>query len=340
MTGPLPAFPVPVFAAAVLLALAAAARRADGAGWLAVLILACAVQAAVVAATQHYGVASLRPVQPVTAAAIPPLAWLAFHRTARDARLVATDLGHAAPPILMAVVAATAPPALAAALPATFIGYGTAMLLSLRAGDAATPRLPLATGRRPGRLWILVAAALVGSGLSDVAITTAAASGHAALAPWIVTFGSTMTLLLVGWVAVSRDLRPDPATGPDRPAPPADDPEDAAIVARLDRLLDDTDLHLDPDLSLARLARRMGLPAKRLSAAVNRATGQNVSRHVNARRVAAARDRLAAGDSVTEAWLASGFATRSNFNREFKRVTGTTPRDVGHDASRSQHRRS
>ena len=33
------------------------------------------------------------------------------------------------------------------------------------------------------------------------------------------------------------------------------------------------------------------------------------------------------GAGVTDAMLASGFNTKSNFNREFRRVTGRTPSD-------------
>jgi AraC-like DNA-binding protein len=33
------------------------------------------------------------------------------------------------------------------------------------------------------------------------------------------------------------------------------------------------------------------------------------------------------GENVTNAMLSSGFNTKSNFNREFLRVTGTNPRD-------------
>ena len=94
---------------------------------------------------------------------------------------------------------------------------------------------------------------------------------------------------------------------------------------RLDALMTAAEPHRDPDLTLARLARRLGVPAKQLSTAVNRGTGENVSRYVNAARVRAAQDALRAGEGVTEAMLAAGFATKSNFNREFRRVAGSTP---------------
>lgn len=83
--------------------------------------------------------------------------------------------------------------------------------------------------------------------------------------------------------------------------------------------------YLDPELSLSRRSRRLGLPLKQLSGAINRATGDNASRYINKARIAAAQRLLADGKTVTEAMLAAGFNTRSNFGREFLRVTGRTP---------------
>ena len=80
-------------------------------------------------------------------------------------------------------------------------------------------------------------------------------------------------------------------------------------------------------LTLDRLSRRMGVPAKQLSAAINRTTGANVSRYVNGFRVEKACECLLSGEAVTAAMLSSGFNTRSNFNREFRRITGKSPRD-------------
>ena len=69
----------------------------------------------------------------------------------------------------------------------------------------------------------------------------------------------------------------------------------------------------------------MGVPAKALSAAVNRVRGENISRVVNRWRVEHAAGMLTGGASVTEAMLGSGFNTKSNFNREFLRVMGQAP---------------
>ena len=83
--------------------------------------------------------------------------------------------------------------------------------------------------------------------------------------------------------------------------------------------------YLDPNLTLAQLARKLRVPAKALSTTINRATGENVSRFVNAARIRHAQDVLLRGETVTDAMLASGFNTKSNFNREFLRIAGVSP---------------
>jgi AraC-like DNA-binding protein len=85
--------------------------------------------------------------------------------------------------------------------------------------------------------------------------------------------------------------------------------------------------YLDPNLTHAHLARKLRMPVKALSATINRATGENVSRFVNAERIRHAQSLLLRGETVTEAMLASGFNTKSDFNREFLRVTGQNPND-------------
>ncbi|MDB9804484.1 MAG: helix-turn-helix domain-containing protein [Yoonia sp.] len=69
----------------------------------------------------------------------------------------------------------------------------------------------------------------------------------------------------------------------------------------------------------------MGVPVKQLSEAINKVTGENVSRYINAARINEAKAVLSSGENVTSAMLSSGFNTKSNFNREFLRVAGVSP---------------
>ncbi len=83
--------------------------------------------------------------------------------------------------------------------------------------------------------------------------------------------------------------------------------------------------YLDADLTLGRLSRKLGIPAKPLSSTINRMTGGNVSRFINEARIRTAQQAILDGDSITDAMLSSGFNTKSNFNREFRRIVGESP---------------
>jgi len=102
--------------------------------------------------------------------------------------------------------------------------------------------------------------------------------------------------------------------------------EDHALVERLSAEVNRNELFRDPDLTLGRLAKRLIVPARQVSQAVNRSTGLNVSQFVNNRRIVEVCNTLATSKtSVTSAMLEAGFFTKSNFNREFRRVMGQSP---------------
>jgi AraC-like DNA-binding protein len=320
-------FPVPAFVAMVLAWLAVRAVLSGARPLLVLLLAATAWQSLAVALVVGYGLDPLRPALPVTATAIPPLAWVTF-RTGLFARR-ASIVPHAAVPTFTLFCVLFAPATLDVVVSGSFALYGAAILWTLRrSGDMPLARLD--AGDMPARIWMALGWALILSAVTDAMIAAAYASGRDAWAGWIVTIFSSSALLGLGILSASPS-----ASGPDEEPPqgasrspepePATTEEDAAIVGRLDALLARDALHLDPDLTLARLARRLHVPEKRLSGAVNRATGGNVSRHINAWRIRHACGLLEAGQNVTEAMLESGFNTKSNFNREFRRVTGETP---------------
>lgn len=318
----MPTFPIPVFAALALAwVLARALIRREGPPVFLALLALCAGQALLTALSLHYGQHWAAALRPLTAALIPPLAWVAFVSTALRG-VVARDALHLAGPAFVAFCRVMAPAALDAVIPALFFGYGAAIVWALRARGGDLPRLALGSGDAPGRLWRLIGWALIGSALSDLAIVAAQIADRGALVPWIVSVASSLTLVLVGAVALTPDLRPETPA----PEPSAETETEAAdLMARLDALMQRERLYLDPDLTLNRLARRLHVPAKRLSEAINRHSGGNVARLVNSYRVRAACAALEQGQSVTEAMLGAGFATKSNFNRAFQLATGQNP---------------
>ena len=124
--------------------------------------------------------------------------------------------------------------------------------------------------------------------------------------PGRLTYESTLAAVAeAGWAEVGPDANPE-----------------------LDALMQKHRLFADSGLNLARLARRLSRPARAVSNAVNRLRGTSVSQYVNDFRVAEACRLLRdTEEPVTRILYDAGFMTKSNFNREFSRVTGMTPSD-------------
>lgn len=102
--------------------------------------------------------------------------------------------------------------------------------------------------------------------------------------------------------------------------------EDQDLLRKLDQLMTEQKMFTDPDLTLARLGRRLHCPARSVSKAVNRVHGENISRYINGFRVRHAAMLLTSTDlPVTDIMLEVGFQSKSSFNTEFRRLTGQTP---------------
>ncbi|MES0808372.1 helix-turn-helix transcriptional regulator [Roseibium sp. SCPC15] len=98
------------------------------------------------------------------------------------------------------------------------------------------------------------------------------------------------------------------------------------LVAKAHTILIDKAHYRDPGLTLTRLARRVGVPDRDLSRAINQQTGENVSQFVNQIRLSeAARFLSTTDDPVTNIQEQVGFLTRSNFYKEFQKRFGVTP---------------
>lgn len=86
------------------------------------------------------------------------------------------------------------------------------------------------------------------------------------------------------------------------------------------------DDHLDDELGLDAMADRFGMSRSLLSREFRRHTGKSLVEYRNLRRIECSAASLAAGrSSVAQAAYASGFATMSQFHRQFKAVYGLTP---------------
>lgn len=340
--------PVP-FVAALLLALLfvrqlRAAPEGGGHHLLFLALLAAyALQSVLIGLRWGYEIRAVLPVQAMLAALIAPLAFLAFRSLTGEpgpsrARLA---LHLAGPPALTLGFWLWLPGPLGPFLIALFLAYGLALAALARRGPDALAAARLDGALRSYRALLLTAGALIGSALTDIVISLDFDWNGGRHTPAIIALFNLAVLLALGAAAAATDTgaEREPPAEAELPAPspagpePAPAPEeaveaDAPLLAALEALMEERRLYTDPDLDLSRLARRLGVPARRLSQAINRGHGVSVSHYVNALRIAEAQRLLADPETtVTRAMMEAGFLTKSNFNREFRRLTGASPSD-------------
>lgn len=315
---------------------------------------ACAVLSVIVGLRWSFDIAFLRFLQPVVAAVVPPVAWWCFARLVNGHHFAVRHLvGHALPVAGVIVLSATWPlwhPPIDFVIAALFAAYGLALLRLSRTSPDDLKAARLSDVETVRRMAAIAGLVLMASGLVDLLIGLdfdMFRGRHAAL---IVTYANMISLLFVAYGVVmisprgpvldmetrSSDSSDKTAgnqttgrTSPDLLRQPAlGEPDYDGIVAAIEDLMASTHLYRDPDLTLDRLARRAVIPARQISAAINRVCGCNVSQRVNEYRIVEAQTLLTDGDMpVTDVMFACGFQTKSNFNREFRRITGTSPRD-------------
>ncbi|MGK6316126.1 helix-turn-helix domain-containing protein [Neorhizobium sp. DT-125] len=294
-----------------------------------------ASQALIVGLHFGYGVQALAPVQPVTAAIMPPLAYLAFRALTAE-RLERPWLHLALPPLAVAAAVGFVRDLVDPLLLVIFFAYGIALWrLTTSGGDDVMAEAALQRMRSALRAARLTAGLMFFFAVSDAALAAYTRLYGAAEVPLAVGLMNLGAIAAVVIYCLAPEFSPaKPAAGPSSVGATE---ADRAIVARVEVALDERAFYRNENLSLAKLARRAGLPARDVSAAVNRATGLNVSQFVNNRRIAEACRLLREGEgTVTRIMFEVGFSTKSNFNREFRRVTGMSPAEYRAKARKSK----
>jgi AraC-like DNA-binding protein len=325
----MPVLPVPMIIALLLLGFFVFRLLMRDTHWtLLSLIGVCGVLSAITALVHYYGFAGIRPLQPVLAMVIPPVAWFAFIWAHGGELGLRKMIWHGLGPVLAILCLFSNPFALDALIPLSFTGYGLAILLRLRKGEDSLLHARLENGSGPLMAWRIVAFSLIASAVGDVMIAYGLYAGFGAVLMWVPSVMSSISLLSLGVLSLLQVMEGQRETELSEAIVPEENAaRDQAIIARLDSYMATQKPFLDPDLTLARLARKLVMPAKQLSTAINRNKGVNVSKHINQLRIEEAGRMLLAGKSVTATIFECGFNTKSNFNREFLRVMGKSPRD-------------
>ncbi len=100
----------------------------------------------------------------------------------------------------------------------------------------------------------------------------------------------------------------------------------ARLVRKIDAVMVEERLFMDPDLNLSDLAGRLGATRNHVSQALNGVLGETFFDYVHRYRIEAARQQLIEGQkTVLEIATEVGFHARSSFYTAFKKVVGMTP---------------
>ncbi|MGV4795316.1 helix-turn-helix domain-containing protein [Rhizobium sp. F40D2] len=291
------------------------------------LILLSVLQSILSGLRWGYGVQAVAVVAPVIAAIVPPLAYAGVSRLVKTSRrpLPVRIALHAVPAALILLLMAAWRDAIDIALVLIFVGYALAILLLMRPGADALWLAPFEGAVPAYRAIIFTAAALCLSAAVDTFVFLDLTSAHSERALTLISIGNLSVLAILGIAAAAASRSRAPAETAET-APRPETSEDKETIAAVDALMETRKLYRDANLNLDRLARKAGIPARQISAAINRAMDKNVSQYVNDYRIGEACRLLAATEKpVTEVMFEVGFQTKSNFNREFRRVTDMTP---------------
>lgn len=272
-----------------------------------------------------YGLVEVAPLATLIAPVLPVVAYLAY--IALTTRLKGLRLWPLGVILLNWLILPILPQVTDAIILVTYLGFGALLIRLAFLGPDQLALSPLNNASEIVIAMGLTGGTLVASGLTDIYLIVDFIQNEGRNVGLIVTFVQTVFLLLIGIAATFGRASPDQKTQKKLEIQPdVATHEDSEIITRLEALFEKEGLHKSEDLSLRRLSRRLQLPDRRVSNAINRCRGVSVSQFVNHHRIKEAYTLLATTeDTILTISLAAGFATKSNFNREFLRESGETP---------------
>lgn len=306
-----------------------------------VFIAVCALTTTVVGLRWTFDYSLFRLIQPILASCIPVTAWYCFSNAHQGYKL---NVWHLLPPIFVTLASFAYPfwrPPLDPLLTLLYVGYGVALIRASFKASNLPEQVRLSDidnalkAERIAGTMLLMSAMIDGALAVDFSFFAGEHAliilsiGHAVLLPVLAIAVIMMSLSIapsVNEASDQHDKQTPVEESKDKNPHPLSDDEVKDIVHKIDVLLSTKEVFLDPDLTLDRLARKACIPARQISAAINQVYGRNISQVVNEYRIERAKTLLLTTDkAITQIYMDSGFQTKSNFHREFSRVTQQTP---------------
>jgi AraC-like DNA-binding protein len=324
--------PLPFVVAALLLLLLARLFHENGAtknaAYFYMLIGGYAILAIIIGLRWGYGMRELLPLMSILAASLPPLAWVAYSSLTAQPPTFTEKIIYALPLVLVVLLRRTFPDAIDAVVGITGIIFAALMLNLAKQGSDVLIRTSLSQAAVAHRALIANAIMLILSAIVDGFMTIDFMLYRGTHAANLVSIANLVGILILGTAAALASHSQPISENEDSEiiASPQPSDEDVGLVDRIDNFIAEHKLFRDPDLTLNRLSRKMLIPARRISTAVNRVRNESVSVYMNRHRVAEACRLLKETDeSITAIMFDSGFQMKSNFNDAFKKITGTNP---------------
>ena len=296
------------------------------------LISTYAIGTALVGLRWGYGVTAVQPFMAFIAVTWAILAWLCFRSLTVEGSSFRweKDWIHGVPLVVLLLQILLFPKGIGIFIIVTNVMYGLLLLRLARQGQNALKTVRLEQVATVHKALYATAFLLFVFAVLDIVIFIDIEMYEGENAARIVTFANIPMIFIAGLIA-SFASQSQPA----QEVLTEDEEEltkevientDVELVERLDDFMVTTELYKDPDLNLAKLARKFGTPTRKISAAVNKVKAVNVSQYVNAYRVKALCELLETSDlPIIQLQMETGFQTKSNGNREFLRVTGVSP---------------
>ncbi len=308
-------------------------------------IVLCMVTMTVVGLRWTIDYPFLRALQPILGACLPVTAWLIFSRAHQKKKTLA--LLHWTGPLIVTLCSFSypylSPNLIDYLVPLLSLWYGSTLIKS---SFTLAEEVPLSQINRVSIAERITGLLLLLSALTDSAV----AYDFIAFAGTHVRFILSVSyLLLIPSIAMMvimvsictpiqlGELAPEKTSleqAANQPSPPTlshtknslNHDEIFSISAQFAHLMTEHELFKEADLTLSKIARKLGIPARKISFAINQQHGENISKVINTYRIDYAKHLLTDSDmTITDIFLHSGFQTKSNFHREFSRITGQTP---------------
>lgn len=271
----------------------------------------------------------LRPVLAMTLPALLYLHIITATRVQQSLRLL--DAIHVLGPLGVAIMSVYQWPGqwLDGAIVIAHIMYLLLIAWSSRKGKESFAGMGAKQAMLFNRWSKLVQVFLLFAVLSDTIIMFELAGNANVLArSWGMAVSSLVLACGMAWLLIAGLHRTGPLTWAAMQVR-SQSPGQQRVIEQLEHALLTSSAYLDPNLSLKKFSRKVGLPVRDVSAAINDQRQCNYNQWLNGFRIREVQRIMLSQpeSSLTEVMFAAGFQNKSTFNAAFRLLQGESPSD-------------